>query len=82
MIKWRRRLLAAGSTTDCHSCICHHPRARAYMQIQGLFDVGNIILDEVKNGGKEARQAMRQDGSELRDFFTKKVRAGCGDVLD
>lgn len=52
------------------------------MQIQGLFDVGNIILDEVKNGGKEARQAMRQDGSELRDFFTKKVRAGCGDVLD
>lgn len=41
---------------------------------QGLFEVGNIILDEVKNGGKEARQVVQQDTGELRDFFKRKVR--------
>ena len=37
--------------------------------------MGNIILDEVKNGGKEARQVVQQDTGELRDFFKRKVRA-------
>lgn len=36
--------------------------------------MGNIILEEVRNGGKEARQDMNEDMKELRDFFTKKVR--------
>jgi hypothetical protein len=35
-------------------------------QQQGIFEMGNIILDEVRAGGKEARQDME----ELRDMFT------------
>lgn len=38
---------------------------------QGLFDMSNIILEEVRAGGKEAKQ----DINELRDMFNiKKVR--------